>query len=35
MHDDRLMRFYTGFVSYKIFDAFFEFLGPAIELLGS
>ena len=33
MHDEKLMRFYTGFVNYKIFNAFFEFLGPAKEEL--
>ena len=32
-HDDKLVRFYTGFVSYMMFLAFFEFLGPAAERL--
>lgn len=31
--DDRLVRFYTGFVSYALFLAFFEFLGPAVNHL--
>lgn len=31
--DDKLLRFYTGFTSFKIFMAFFEFLGPAKEHL--
>ena len=32
-HDDKLVRFYTGFVSFMVFLAFFEFLGPAVEHL--
>ena len=32
-HDDKLVRFYTCFVSYMVFLAFFEFLGPAAERL--
>lgn len=32
-HDDRLVRFYTGFVSYAVFLAFFEFLGPVVDHL--
>ena len=32
-HDDKLVRFYTGFVSYMMFLAFSEFLGPAVERL--
>ena len=32
-HDDKLIRFYTGFVSYAIFLAFFELLGPAVDHL--
>ena len=32
-HDDNLVRFYTGFVSYTIFIAFFEFLGPVVNHL--
>lgn len=31
--DDKLVRFYTGFVSFSIFLAFFEFLGPVVEKL--
>ena len=31
--DDKLLCFYTGFTSFKIFMAFFEFLGPAKEHL--
>ena len=29
--DDKLIRFYTGFMSYVIFLTFFEFLGPAVN----
>ena len=32
-HDDKLVCFYTGFVSYKIYLAFFNFLGPAVDKL--
>lgn len=32
-HDDRLIQFYTGFSSYDIFLAFYEFLGPAVDKL--
>ena len=32
-HDDNLLRFYTGFVSYSVFLAFFEFLGPVVNHL--
>ena len=32
-HDDNLVRFYTGFVSFSIFIAFFEFLGPVVNHL--
>ena len=32
-HDDNLVRFYTGFVSYAIFIASFEFLGPVVDHL--
>ena len=32
-HYDKLVRFYTGFVSYALFLAFFEFLGPAVDHL--
>ena len=32
-HNNTLMRFYTGFVSYLIFQAFFTFLGPVVNHL--
>ena len=32
-HNDKLFCFYTGFVSYEIFLAFFEFLGPVVNEL--
>ena len=32
-HDDKLVRFCTGFVSYALFLAFFEFLGAAVDNL--
>ena len=32
-HDERLMRSYTGFSSYVILLAFFDFLGPAVNHL--
>ena len=32
-HDDSLISFYTGFSSYAIFLAFFQFLGPAVNKL--
>ena len=32
-NNDRLLRFYTGFASYVIFLAFFEFLGPVVHEL--
>ena len=32
-HDDKLVRFYTGFISYAVFLAFFEFLGPVVNHL--
>ena len=31
--NDHLVRFYTGFVSYMIFTAFFDFLGPVVNEL--
>ena len=31
--DDSLVRFYTGFVSYEVLLAFFEFLGPSVHNL--
>ena len=30
-HDDCLVRFYTGFITYHIFLAFFNFLGPVVH----
>lgn len=32
-HDDALVRFYTGFVSFYVLNAFFEFLGPVVNKL--
>ena len=32
-HDDHLFCFYTGFTSFAIFIAFFEFLGPVVHKL--
>ena len=32
-HDDRLIHFYTGFSSYDVLLAFYEFLGPAVDKL--
>ena len=32
-HNDKLVRFYTGFVSFMVFLAFFDFLGPVVEHL--
>lgn len=32
-NDDALIRFYTGFPSYEIFIAVFDFLGPAVDEL--
>lgn len=32
-NDDKLFRFYTGFASFSIFLAFFEFLGPVVDHL--
>lgn len=31
--DDRLVRFYTGFITYSVFLAFFKFLGPVVDEL--
>ena len=31
--DDKLVRFYTGFVSYSVFVKKFEYLGPVVENL--
>ena len=33
MNDDKLFCFYTGFKSYVVFLAFFQFLGPAVNKL--
>ena len=32
-HDDKLVQFYTGFSSFRLFSAFFELLGPAVDHL--
>ena len=32
-HDDHLIYFYTGFSSYDVLLAFYEFLGPAVDKL--
>ena len=32
-HNDKLVRFYTGFVSYAVFLAFFDFLRPVVDHL--
>ena len=32
-YDDVLFYFYAGFKSYRIFEAFYEFLGPTTDLL--
>ena len=32
-HDDKLVHFYTGFVSFFIFGVFFQFLGPVVNNL--
>ena len=31
--DDKFIRFYTGFISYAVFLAFFNFLGPVVNEL--
>ena len=33
MHDDHLVKMYTGFPSYELLIAFFYFLGPAVNNL--
>ena len=33
MDNDKLVLFYTGFVSYHIFLAFYQFLGPTVDNL--
>ena len=32
-NDDKMVSFYTGFTSYMVFCAFYEFLGPAVDHL--
>lgn len=32
-NDDKKISFYTGFISYMVFCAFFEFLGPVVDNL--
>ena len=32
-HDDGLVQFYTGFISFELLLAFFHFLGPAVDNL--
>ena len=32
-HDDKLVKLYTGFISYMVFINFFNFLGPAVNEL--
>ena len=32
-HDDKQIHYYTGFLSYRIFKACFDFLGPAVSSL--
>ena len=32
-HSDNLVRFYTGFISYVVYQAFFMFLGPVVNHL--
>lgn len=32
-YNDKLVSVYTGFVSFMVFTAFFEFLGPVVEHL--
>ena len=33
MHNDSLVKMYTGFPSYELLVAFFDFLGPAVNNL--
>ena len=33
MYDDKQIQFYTGFASYKLFKACYDFLGPAVDNL--
>ena len=32
-YDDKMIQFYTGLTSYKLFKACFDFLGPAVDNL--
>ena len=32
-YDDKMIQFYTGFASYKLLKACFDFLGPAVDNL--
>ena len=32
-NNDELIRFYTGFVSYEVLLAYYEFLGPSVHQL--
>ena len=32
-HDDKLVRLYTGFISYIVLTSFYKFLGPAVDEL--
>ena len=32
-HDNRLVRFYTGFISFAVYLAFFDFLGDVVNHL--
>jgi len=32
-NDDNLFQFYTGFISYEVLLAFYEFLGPVVNKL--
>ena len=34
-HDDALVQFCTGFISFMVFQAFYNFLGPAVNELNS
>ena len=34
-HDDHLVRFYTGFISFAVYLAFFDFLGEVVNHWGS
>ena len=32
-YDDKMIQFYTGFTSYKLLKAWFDFLGPVVDNL--